>query len=392
MQPEPRVLMVTGAYAPEQSGAGLQCRALVGAFGERVHCRVLTTTTDPVLPRDDVQDGVLVTRVYVQPTRLLSKVGAALRFVWIFGRLRPQIDVLHLHGCSQKSIWLVVLASLTRLPVLLKLTSVGHDDASSMRRRGRLWFWVYRRAALVVGVSPRFQQVHQAEGLPMNRFRLIPNGVDLARFRPANADERAALRRRLGWPADVTVVLCVGFFSREKAPDVLLDAWLRLPDAVRRRTRLVFVGATGAGHVEADPRLAEAMKTTVASSGVEAQVQFVEQTDAIEDFQRAADVFVLPSVREGLPNALLEAMACGLACVATQLPGVTDDLLEGGRAGRLVPAQDAVALSAALEGLLSDSATARELGLAAAARITQRYSLPVVAKRYLGVYRNLVAS
>src|SRR5438132_4859848 len=135
--------MVTGAYFPELSGAGLQCRALVRSLRDRVDFSVLTTTADGSLTIDDLQDGVPVHRIFVDPASLWSKMLATLRFMRAFIRRSRQFSIVHLHGFSQKSILLVGLALLSRKQVAIKLTSVGHDDPVSIRRRGRLAFWCY---------------------------------------------------------------------------------------------------------------------------------------------------------------------------------------------------------------------------------------------------------
>src|SRR5690242_6282331 len=111
--PFPRVLMVTGAYYPELSGAGLQCRTLMAALRGDVAFEVLTTTADRALPRFDRQDDVPVHRVFVDPRRLVSKATAGIRMWREFAAMASRIDVVHLHGFSQKSILLAALARLS---------------------------------------------------------------------------------------------------------------------------------------------------------------------------------------------------------------------------------------------------------------------------------------
>src|SRR5262249_23074031 len=152
-----------------------------------------------------------------------------------------------------------------------------------------------------------------------------------------SAGERTKLRRELSMPGGGPVILFVGFFSKEKGPHRLFDAWANLVRTVAPDAVLVFIGSTAGPYYEIDPSLAEDIRTRAASAGLTNRIQFVESTNEIERFYRAADVFVLPSSREGLPNALLEAMASGLACIVTMLPGVTDTVIEDGRNGLLVP-------------------------------------------------------
>jgi glycosyltransferase involved in cell wall biosynthesis len=381
----PRVLMVTGAYYPELSGAGLQCRQLVRALAGRVDFEVLTTSTSirPVTPK---VDGVPVHRVYVdvRNRRSTARAGAALGGAFL--RVAHRIDIVHFHGFSRKSILLMALATALRKRRMVKLTSVGHDDPVAMCARGGAALHAYRRADLYVGVSPRQAELYRAAGLPPGRFVLIPNGVDVVRFRPAHDGEQRALRVELGLPVDLPLVLFVGFFSRDKQPHVLFDAWRRRPEP----STLVFVGATRSPYYEVDTGLAEGVRSSAAQGGLDDRLRLVERTDVVERYYRAADVFVLPSLREGLPNALLEAMASGLACVASRLPGVTDALIEDGRTGVLVPPGDATAVGESLAVLLADATLRRRLGTAARRSVEAGYTLERAAARHLEVYRTLI--
>jgi glycosyltransferase involved in cell wall biosynthesis len=307
-------------------------------------------------------------------------------------RERRRFSILHLHGFSQKSIVLVLFGLLTRKRVAVKLTSVGHDDPASMRDRGGMAFWCYSRAHVFFGVSPRFRSIYESSGLPRDRFRLIPNGVDLARFSPASPADRRALRARLGIAADAPMLLFVGFFSREKCPDILFEAWTRMAAAGDRTSVLVFVGGNRSGYYEVDPSLADEIRVRAGQLNLEGRLRFVDSTLEIETYYRAADIFVMPSVREGLPNALLEAMACGLACVATRLDGVTDTILDDGASGILVPPRDVPALTTALVALVHDPARTRDMGARAREHVARTYSAATTAQQYLAAYRDMQAS
>ncbi len=381
--------MVVGAYYPELSGAGLQCRALVGRLRDEVDFTVLTTTADRSLPITETLDGVPVSRVFIDPASWWSKAKGAVRFTAQFIRARRRFSIVHLHGFSQKSTLLIGLALAGRKRIAIKLTSVGHDDPVSMRRRGRFAYWCYTRADLLFAVSPRFLESYESAGLRSGRLRLIPNGVDLERFRPPMAGERAALCRELSITARGPVVLFVAFFSREKRPDLLFDAWARVARSSSPDSVLVFVGATRSRYYEIDERLADDIRKHADALALSSRIRFVEVTHEIERFYRAADIFVLPSVREGMPNALLEAMASGAACIATRLPGITDSVIEDGRNGLLVPPDDVLALEHALRRLVDDPAWAARLGCAARRTIEARYGLDRAAAQYLDAYRSL---
>ncbi len=381
--------MVTGAYYPELSGAGLQCRELVLRLRDSVIFTVLTTSADPLPPPVGEVDGTPVYRVVVDVGRFGSKLRAAMCLASVFIRLRGRFDIVHLHGFSQKSLLLIVLAKLFRKKLVLKLTSVGHDDPLSIRTRGRVDFWCYTQADLFLGVSPRLQQLYYDSGLPREKFWLIPNGVDLERFRPGDQEERQALRRELGLPEELPLILYVGFFSHDKRPDVLFESWTRMLVGDSPTTGLVFVGATRSRYYEVDPGLVQEIREEAQRLGVEKRVAFVEVTHEIEKYYQAADIFALPSSREGLPNTLLEAMATGLPCVVSRLPGVTDEVIDHGINGFLFPPGDGVALEGALRLLLYDPTLAQELGRRARATVEERYSIAQTASRTLEAYELL---
>jgi glycosyltransferase involved in cell wall biosynthesis len=298
---------------------------------------------------------------------------------------------VHLHGFSRKSVLLMRLARAAGKKVVVKLTSIGHDDPLSMQRRGGRQFAAYSRADAFIGVSPQFAALYKEAGFAEGRLRNIPNGVDLARFRPPTANEPSTLRRELGLDEELTLFLFVGFFSREKAPDLLFDAWTDTI-ASHPRTGLVFVGATRSKYHEVDATIADRIRRDADRLGVAARLSFVERTDEMEKYYRAADAFVLTSVREGLPNALLEAMASGLPCVASRLPGVTDAIIEDGTSGLLVPPGDRIALARALQAVVDGGITSTRLGAAARRVIDRDYALDVTAARHLDLYEELLGT
>jgi len=271
---------------------------------------------------------------------------------------------------------------------VIKLTSVGHDDPASIRAAGPMLWTAYRQADAFIGVTPRFAADFEATALDRRRFVFIPNGVDLDRFSPASPERRAALQRQLRIPVGDPVVLFVGFFSRDKNPDVLFDAWLALLERGVTST-LVLVGATTGAYYEIDGRLADSMKARAEQRGVSDRVVFVESVDRIEDYFRAADVFALPTAREGLPNVLLEAMACAVPPVITRLEGVTDWIVDPGVTGELVPSIDARAVASALETLLASPQKRREIGDAARAHVAAHFGIAATAAATLEVYRGL---
>lgn len=384
------ILMVTGAYFPELSGGGLQSRTMIQALEKWFAFSVFTTCTDPALPTEDLVEGIPVTRVYVDIARPSTKIAASLRTVSFFLSRRRSFDIVHLHGFSQKSILIVLLSRLLGKRVMITIHTAVHDEPEGVRRLGRLAYWCYSHADRFLAISEAMARNYRAAGLPESRLRIVPNGVDLDRFRPAQPGERDQCCRDLGLDPATRWIAFVGFFSREKNPDLLLAAWLSLPAAVRDGTGLVFVGATDSKYHEVDRTVAEQMREDAARAGLSDRVRFLGELPGVERVYRAADLLAMPSTREAFGMVLVEAMASGLPTVATRLEGVTTEIVEGGTTGLLVPSRDRTALSAAIQSLMSDRAAASAMGMRARLAVGQRYGINVINIQWREIYGELL--
>jgi len=379
--------MVTGAYYPELSGGGLQARLVVRALQRAARFTVLTTSIDPSLPARSNEDGVPVRRVFVNMRSRGSRLAAPFRIIVAFLEVARRIDVVNLHGFSRKAILLVALSRLFGKSFVLTLQTGVHDEPKSARAMGPLAYWAYVNADLYLSVSPALSRAYLDAGLPASRLRQVANAVDVERFKPAAVAERVALRAELGLPPAIPLVLFVGFFSRDKRPDVLYGAWSRV--AARVPSALVFLGATRGRYQEIEADLADTIRARAGVDRLGDRTFFVETTRTIEKYYRAVDMYVLPSIREGLPIALLEAMSSALPCVASRLPGSTDTLIEHDVSGLLVAPDDVEGLAEAIRSILTDGARAARLGAAARETVVARYAVQRTAPAWLSAYQAL---
>lgn len=385
--------MVVGAYYPELAGGSLQCRTLVRALRDRVRFSVLTTTRERGLPRASEVDGVPVHRVLVDVQVPFTKITGALRMLMLSPKLAARHDIFHFHGFTEKMLLLLAAAKLSGRRTIEKMTSLGWDDPVALRSRpfGRALAAAQARVDRLVAVSPAMRERCLQAGLPPGLIEDIPNGVDTVRFSPVDADGRAAARRRLGLPADSTIVTFVGFWSAEKGAALLFDAWRE----ARRRTgadmTLLYIGSTATDHTEVHEPLVAAARETIARESLDARVLFIDRTTDVPSYLEASDIFALPSAREGLPNALLEAMAAGLPSIAAAIPGVTDFVIDHDVNGWLMPPGDGAALAGTLALLVERADVRLRVGGRARDTIRERFAIDAVADRYLALYHDLMS-
>jgi glycosyltransferase involved in cell wall biosynthesis len=239
-----------------------------------------------------------------------------------------------------------------------------------------------RYASAVVTVSEAGREQVLAAGVPAARVHLVPNGIDVDAVRAEAGRARAALRAEWGLADGDLAVLTLGRLSPEKGQRVLLEAFARLKPEEAARARLFVVG---------DGAERAALETLAQSTGADGRVTFLGWRTDPHRCLGAADLFVLPSLREGLPLALLEAMAVGLPIVATAVGGVPE-ALDHGEAGLLVPPSDPTALAEALRTLAAGETQRRRLGQAAEARVRAAYGAAAQAEALSTIYRAVARS
>ena len=258
--------------------------------------------------------------------------------------------------------------------------------------RGAGYRSVYNSFDAIVTNSPALEDFLREIGVRI-RIEYIPNGVSLDRFHPPDTEksrqQRLALRARLNIPEQHQVIAIVGALMPRKGPDMAIEAWnqvlARHPD-----THLLLVGPRSDLH---DPKLAgfgAKISRLVEASSAPDRVHFSGQVDDVENWLRAADIFLLPTKREGTPNSVLEAMATGLPCVVTPYIGLSEAI---GRSGKefLLVERSAGPLAACLCHLLEHPEERRQLGGAGLAYVRENMDQQATLDRYAELYIELGA-
>lgn len=209
---------------------------------------------------------------------------------------------------------------------------------------------------------------------------VVGNGVDIQRFQP-DAAVRERVRSDLGLANDDVVVITVARLVREKGLLDLADAALLLADDPR-----IHVLVVGSALPSDRSDVSEALREHRVAARLGGRWRLLGARADINDLLKAADVFVLPSYREGLPRSIIEAMATGLPIVATDIPACRE-LVQPGANGLIVPVDDARAISSALATLASDRVLRERYGARSRALAVQHHDERSVLERQLAVLR-----
>ncbi len=311
---------------------------------------------------------------------VIPKVGMTLAPALMAAALRPVLrrlldegpafDLLDAHYFYPDGVAAVRLGRSLGLPVVV--TARGSDVNLIPRHRlpRRMIVTAARRAAAVVTVSEALRRALLDLGVPAEQVTVLRNGVDLARFRPV---DRGEARRRLDLPGDGPLLLSVGNLIEGKGHHIAVDALARLPEA-----RLVIVGEGALSRSLAERARGLGLGDRVRLAGGVPQQR-------LPDYYAAADLLVLASAQEGMPNVVLESLACGTPVVATAVGGIPE-VLDAPAAGRLVGQRTPGALAAAVQALLADPP-----GRGAVRRHAERFGWDTTTEGQLRLFRRVLA-
>jgi glycosyltransferase involved in cell wall biosynthesis len=405
----PVVYWLTEAFFPPLVGG----QELIASYlAQGLHARglqvqVITRQTLPASPARENIQGVAVRRIN-PPGMLKGKgfgailpvLGFMVRLAWMLIKDAARYDVVVVSGAKIMPLVVIPLCALLRKKCVLRVESYFelHETISteSMRtmgtRRGRFLFSLLesarnralRNAHAVIAISAQINAELLKRGVAPAKIVPLPNGVSLRKFRPVTAAERSALRARLSLPDDGRpIVLYAGRMARAKGVPLLIEAWPTL-FANHPELYLVLVGSGNRSFDDCEAQVKERVKQL----GLERDIAFFPETEAVVEYLQAADLWVFPTEYEGFSLALAEAMGCALTVLATSV-GAAPQLIQQGRNGFLFPPLDTQAVIDVFEAALKVRDQWPAIGAAAREAVSQ-YDLDLIATRYAELCRSLL--
>jgi glycosyltransferase involved in cell wall biosynthesis len=414
-----RLYLVITTFLPIVGGAEKQALLHARSMQERgITATIVTLRHNRSWLQREVIEDVSIIRVaglflwnrekLPGPMRKLMFLVGLLVMSWTLWKHRRHYDVIHLYQLSLLALPVAFVCWLTGKALVVSVRAAGpgkliksykdvsliagplnintpwlhingrtelDGDLASLERLGKLavrltHFLLQSSKAIVVILSSQMKSYLAEHNFDLPDIQLIPNGVDTKRFTPVCADT---------FPYERTpVVVCISRLSYQKGIDVLLQAW-RLVQQQSPLARLIIVGT---GPIQAQlERLAQEL-------AIRDSIEFAGLRHDVPAQLHRGDIAVLPSRFEGMSNAVLEAMACGLPCVATRVSG-SEDIIQHSVNGLLVESEDYQGLAETLLGLLHDAVLVRRLGRAARETIEKQYSLEHVTDAYVELYAKI---
>jgi len=347
-------------------------------------CRVTYVTARlPGLRHREQLDGVRVQRLPCFPWRKKLRNSIAVHVYWAalvaYIVRHADIDVCFSQGAFDiSSVGAVIAAKLVGKKSIVKYGSETEFDNLRGFLGGSALVSIVRRADMHIANGPGvYSMMAQRYCLKEDKMRLIPNGITA----PKSAERTLEVHPSLGVPMHSRLVVNIARFYPGKSQERLIEAWPGI-QRVEKDVHLVLVGS--------GPRLRHC-QSVADQLGLQQSVHFTGYSDAVAMFLRSATVFISPSNSEGCSNALLEAMAHGLPCVATDI-SANRAVISDGQDGLLYSAACADDLSQKLCELLDDPSRAARVGASARRKIESDFAIQDVARSYLAAFAQVMES
>jgi L-malate glycosyltransferase len=361
-----RKLSIVGVD-PERgfSGGETQVLALTLALSAGGHRAELICNPDGLLMERARAAGI---RCHPLRIRNAIDIAAAMRLRTILRR--EHFDVVHFHTSRAHSM----------APLVRDCASAAVVTRRMDYRPNRLFapLLFNRSVDRVIAISNGVADSLEAAGVDRGYITTVASGVDIARFSPSSITEREQARGSLVFGRDEVAVVAIGALEVRKGHRYLIEAAASLAKRANSPAIRYFIAGDGSIRVELEHQIEQL--------GCSDRITMLGRIENPLDLLRAGDIFVMPSLKEGLGVAALEAMSCGLPVIASKVGGLAE-LVEHDRTGLQIEPAESDQLASAILRLAASPELRKRLGAAARVHVEQNYSMAAMAERTLAVYR-----
>jgi teichuronic acid biosynthesis glycosyltransferase TuaC len=300
-------------------------------------------------------------------------------FEYAIKNIKPQPDLIHAHFSYPDGYGMMKLAKRWKVPLVISaLGTIERKTAYEGSYTSKQIIEAMNFADKILSVSEDLKLHITNLGISEEKVHVVPNGVDTVKFKPAG---KAHARDLLNLPQDKNIVLFVGALRKIKGVDYLIEA---AKDFVNTNTDLFMVGR--------DDGLRKSLEKRAQELKIADHVRFTGPVDheKIPLWISASDILVLPSLSEGRPNVVLEALACEVPVVATNVGGIPELMIDG-ETGYLVPSKNPIEISRKINKLLENKSQRENMGKLGRKSIIQRgLSWESHAKKTVNIYSELL--
>jgi glycosyltransferase involved in cell wall biosynthesis len=370
-----RLVMITRSYLPQKGGIPRLLDSMIPLLKTHGMEIFVITRRYSGLKSFEIINDVPIYRPPNLGSRATSSILFSLMCMVIIRKLDP--NLIHAHEVFSPATTAIAAKKAFGTPFIItahRSGILGDVQVLMSDKFGNKRMALIRREAdAFIVISKEIDEELEKMEVPPDKRFFIPNGVDTLRFLPLKDTDKHTLKTKFGYPEKAPIVIYTGRLAPEKCIDNLIDVWNEIHTEYPHALLLIL----GNGPEEM------ALKERAGNG-----IRFLGAVEDVTPYLQISDLFVLPSATEGLSVAMLEAMACGLPVLVTQVGGAPD-VIEHGKNGWLIPPLNPNALKDGLNILLRNNEVRQKLGNQARERICKDYSLGITVDRTYVLYRQI---
>ena len=370
-----RVAMIIQSYLPRLGGAEKQLAAVCRKLRMKGIEPCVITRRYKNMQSFEIIDETPVYRVPAPKPKVLAAFSYLFFGLAKIHEIKP--DLIHAHELLSPTDMTVLAKRIWRIPAAVKVLRGGNlGDIYKLKNRGLGQARIRRMAKHIdrfIAISDEIAEELAGVGIEPDRCSFIPNGVDIDVYKPVTRREKKRLREELDLPDGF---LCVfsGRLAPEKGLKTLISVWQKIESSHKEAYLLIL----GNGPLEDELR-STAVKNVI----------FRGYLSEPKDYYQACDAFILPSETEGLSNALLEAMACGLTVMATKV-GAAQEIIKDDVNGVLLEPGNVQDITKSVESILNEPQKMQHLGKSARRTVERDFSLENIVDRLVDLYAQMM--
>ncbi|MCX5798132.1 MAG: glycosyltransferase family 4 protein, partial [Proteobacteria bacterium] len=369
---KPRVLMVVSYFHPYLGGAEQQALMISEHLIKRGFSVSVLTRSFKGLPSFEMVRGVPVYRsIRTLPRGKWFGITYILSVLWFFFRKRHTFDIIHCHILGFHSAASLLFKWVFKKRTISLVAATGPISDFMLLKNilfGRLLLKIITCSDRLIILCTQSREEALKEGFSISQIVQIPNGVDTDYFKPSLNNKRTDNK-----------ITFIGRLDHWKGVHILIPAFKKLRD----------MGIDAHLDIIGDGPDRDKLEIMAKDSGLQKAITFHGAVHGVATYLQESAIFVLPSLSEGLPNVMLEAMACALPVITTKVGGIVD-IIKHGKNGMLVDAGNPDQLCNAMKHLLTDKKLATTLGREARRTIEEGFSIDCVVDQYVTLYENLL--
>jgi glycosyltransferase involved in cell wall biosynthesis len=383
------IIWINMDFHPVYTGHGIYLQKLAPYLVRSGYSfTLLTPQQNADDPEEEGIGDIFVKRIKCLDKNGLNFLKFCLRSVAYLWKKRKSFQIIHIHGFFDRFGVFAFFSKCMQKKLIMQMVLLGVDDPFScieMYKYKGIRRFFFQLMDSFVTISTPLTKACMDFGLKKEKVIQIPQGVNTKIFEPVkNKDAQKKLREKLGLPTDKKIAIFVGAIIYRKGVRELLSVWKEIQEK-RNDIFLILLGP----YVFSSPALndfVKEMKKFVSDSSL--HIDFKGSVENVQDYMCASDLFVFPSQKEGFGNVIIEAMACGLPCIVTEMDGVGYDTVLNGETGFIV--KNNPELKEKIEILLDNEKMGRQFGLNGKIRAAAIFEFSAIALKYVDVYKGLI--